>query len=279
MNRPRPFLLVLSLTLCCVSGCAALLSALEGEVARPTLTVRSVDITRVSLAGISANVVCDVNNPNAFALDLGTFAYQLSLDGHQLVAGRNDHGFNIPAGGTGTVAFPVEFRFTEVGGAVMSLFQKDQVPYAVQTTLGFNTPVGIIQVPLAHQGTFPVPKLPAISLAGAKAGDISFTGATLRVSLALGNRNNFAVPLGSFSYHIQVEGQDVSTGGVAAPELAANATHSLEIPIHINFFNMGAAVVGAVSSGQARVKVMGGLALPGLGQSLPFAQEAVLPLR
>lgn len=268
--------LLLALSLC---GCATLLQVAKSQFGQPKLSVRSVDITGLSLGSIAANIVCDVDNPNAFGLDLAGFDYQLTLDMKQLVGGKVTQGFNVPANGKGVVTFPVEFRFVEVGQAVLSLFRKEQVDYGVKTTLGFNSPIGVINVPLEHNGTFPVPRLPEISLAGAAAGSVNLTGATLRVRIGLKNRNNFPLPLGTFNYKLLIEGSEVSSGGVPAPTLAPNQSGTLELPVSINFLGSGGAIIKAIRSGRANIQLDGGLEIGGLGQVLPFHQETSVSLR
>jgi LEA14-like dessication related protein len=248
-------------------------------LSRPQLTVKNVEITGISLGGIAANVVCEVDNPNAFQLSLGGFDYQLSLDQHPLVSGKANQGFSVPAQGKGMVSFPVEFRFTELGQGLLALFQKEEVGYGVKATMGFNSPVGVVNVPLEHNGTFPVPRLPEVSLAGASIGDLGFSGVTMKVRLGLTNKNRFAIPLGNMSYRVLVEGTEIATGGVPAPSLAPEATGAIELPVRINFLGTGAALAQVIRSGRANLKVSGGLEVTSLHQTLPFEQERTLQLR
>jgi LEA14-like dessication related protein len=271
-----PVLAVLGLL---ATSCAHLQEVASSILSRPKMTVQNVEITGVSLTGIAANVVCEVENPNAFQLSLGSFDYQLSLDQHPLVSGKASQGFNVPAQGKGTVSFPVEFRFTELGQGLLALFQKEQVGYGVKATMGFNSPIGVVNVPLEHNGTFPVPRLPEVSLAGASIGDLGFSGVTMKVRIGLTNKNRFPIPLGNMSYRIVVEGTEIATGGVPAPNLAPEATGAIELPLRINFLGAGAAVAQVIRSGRANLKVSGGLEVTALHQTLPFEQERTFQLR
>jgi LEA14-like dessication related protein len=260
-------------------SCATLQQVASNVLSRPQMTVKNVEITGISLGGIAANVLCEVDNPNAFQLSLGGFDYQLSLDEHPLVSGKASQGFSVPAQGKGMVSFPVEFRFTELGQGLLALFQKEQVAYGIKATMGFNSPIGVVNVPLEHNGTFPVPRLPEVSLAGAAIGDLGFSGVTMKVRLGLTNKNRFPIPLGNMSYRVLVEGTEIATGGVPAPSLAPEATGAIELPVRINFLGTGAALVQVIRSGRANLKVSGGLEVTALHQTLPFEQERTLQLR
>jgi LEA14-like dessication related protein len=270
---------VLALVTLLATSCATLQQVASSVLSRPKMTVQNVEITGVSLTGIAANVVCEVENPNAFQLSLGGFDYQLSLDQHPLVSGKASQGFNVPAQGKGTVSFPVEFRFTELGQGLLALFQKEQVAYGVKATMGFNSPIGVVNVPLEHNGTFPVPRLPEVSLAGASIGDLGFSGVTMKVKIGLANKNRFPIPLGTMSYRVLVEGTEIATGGVPAPSLAAEGSGAIELPLRINFLGAGAAVAQVIRSGRANLKVSGGLEVTALHQTLPFEQERTFQLR
>src|SRR5438270_7813247 len=106
-RKATAFGLALVLIALTSSGCPpALLAGIAGQFKPPELTVRSVNITGVSVASVSFEFVCDARNPNRFEIDLARFAYQLTVDGHRLAEGRSDQRFQVAAGATATLRLP-----------------------------------------------------------------------------------------------------------------------------------------------------------------------------
>src|SRR5262249_23621607 len=142
------------------SGCAAF----GGLFQKPTVTLERVEITRIAFDGIGANFVFAVQNPNAIGADLASLRYQLTIDGHALAEGQGNQTLQVPAHGTGALVLPVSIRFVEFAESLLALFQKQVVPYTIDTRLGFQSPAGVIEIPIQSSGTFPVPRLPSVDL-------------------------------------------------------------------------------------------------------------------
>jgi LEA14-like dessication related protein len=261
------------------AGCALLRSLVSGTFQKPVMSVKRVDVTSVSFTGVGLALVMNAQNPNAFALDLGRVDYQLDLEGRRFATGQANNPVRVPARGTGEVTLPVEFRFAELVQGIQSILTKDQVPYKVSATLGFNSPVGQIPIPISHDGQLPIPKLPDVKLAGASLGKVGLDGTTVRVELAVTNKNAFTLPLGNLNYRIKMEGTEVAASATPAPTLNANETATMAIPIKINVLGIGGAVARAISSRQVTLGLDGGLDIPGLGSAMPVNQSATLNLR
>jgi LEA14-like dessication related protein len=234
----------------------------------PTVTLQRVDIERISFSGIAARFIFSVENPNPIGLDLARLGYQITIDGHQLAEGRGDQPLAVPARGTGELALPVEIKFVEFAESLAALFEKDIVPYGIRTLLGFSTPAGVIEVNLAKEGTFPVPRLPDIRFDRVLVGDVSLGGATLSLGLKLGNRNGFSVPIGALRYAVAVEGVRVAESATSPMDLAANATRDVDLSVHVNFLSAGISLARAIQSGSAQVTLTGGLDLGGFTQPI-----------
>jgi LEA14-like dessication related protein len=279
VKRARIAVLLAAFALLPQAGCALLKSLISGTFQKPVMTFKRADITSVSFSGVALALVMDAQNPNTFALDLGRIDYQLDLEGRRFATGQANNPVRVPARGTGEVTIPVEFRFADLAAGVQSLFTKDEVPYKVSATLGFNSPVGQIPIPVSHDGQLPVPKLPDIKLSGASLGKVGLDGTTVRVEMAVTNKNKFTLPLGNLNYRLKMEGTEVAASATPAPTLAANETTTMVVPIKINVLGIGGAVAKAISSRQVNLGLDGGLEIPGLGQAMPISQTATLNLR
>lgn len=260
----RFFLISLALPL---AGCALLGSLVQ----RPSVSLKRVDITQVSFEGISANFVLAVQNPNPIGLGLARLAYRLTVDGHQFADGTANQAVNIPAQGTGQVVIPVGIKFVEFAQSLAALFTRQTVPYSIETKLGFGTPAGVLDIPLSHSGTLPVPRLPNIQLASCRLGSIGLTGATIELLLGAHNPNAFAVPLGALSYQVSVAGTQVLSSSAPGGTLTAGGSNPIQISAHLDFASLGLGVVRAIQGGGAEVALDGGLQLGGYTMPLHLA--------
>jgi LEA14-like dessication related protein len=250
---PRPLLPLVALLL----GCALFGNLFE----KPRVTLSRVDVTRVSFTGIAANFVLHVDNPNAIGADLARLTYQLTIDGHTLAEGQGQNTVSIPAHGTGEVVLPVSIQFSEFAQSVAAVFERQNIPYQIHTTLGFQSPAGIIDVALESSGSFPAPRLPRVSLGGLRLAQASLGALRLEFDLSLTNPNAFAIPLGALNYRVRVSGADIARGVAPPVELGAGVTQPVHLGIEIDLLRAGFAAARALQSGSAEVAVEGDLDL------------------
>jgi LEA14-like dessication related protein len=241
---------------------------------KPRVSVKRVDVTSISFQGISFDIVFTVVNPNVIGLDLARLSYQLKVDNHQFVAGGANRPLHVPAEGTGELHLPVSFRFVELAEALVALFQKTIVPYSIATTLGFGTPIGVFDVPIAHSGTFPVPRPPNISIARAAVGRVSGSGADVQIALHLQNPNSFVLPLGNLNYQLTLDGAPLAQAGTGPLQLAAGAAHEVMVSAHADFIQAGLGLLRAIESRSATVALEGTMDLGGF--TLPVRASTTL---
>ncbi len=257
-----------TLGVACLALAALVLGGCYPLFEKPRVSVRRVDVTSVSFTGVGFNVVFAVDNPNALGLDLATLRYQLTVDGHPFVQGAGDHTLHVPANGSGELQLPVSFKFVELAQALATLFtSKRTVPYTIATRLGFGTPLGIIEVPIDHAGTLPVPALPNISVARAAVAGIDLAGAGVSLTLQVRNPNPFPLPMGALHYALSVNGAPIVSAQTPPSELAANGTLPLVLSARLEFVRVGMGVLRAVQSGSATLALdgsvdLGGYAMP-----------------
>jgi LEA14-like dessication related protein len=267
MMRVRPQLvasLVLALWSC---GCGPLFD-------KPRVSVRRVDITNVSFTGVSANVVFAVDNPNIIGIDLARLAYQLTVDGHAFVQGAGDHTLHVPANGTGELQLPISVRFVELAQSLAALFTKKQVPYTIATQLGFGTPLGVLDVPINHAGTLPVPQLPLLSLGPATVGNAGFSGATLSLTIDVLNPNPFPLPVGALRYALVINGVTLADAATPPQRLGAGATLPLVLSAHLDVARLGFGVMRIVEARAATVALDGSFDL--VGYTMPVHLQTTL---
>jgi LEA14-like dessication related protein len=210
----------------------------------------------VSLGGLTLDTLWSLENPNAVGLSLASVDYALFIDGRQVVAGAPQNGLQVPAKGSAELRFPAVLRFEELGAVVETFLTKDLASWRVEGSLGVQTPIGVLRLPLAREGVFEVPKLPSIALSNPRITSLSLAGATIEFPLTVTNRNSYTLPIDGLTGGLSISGSEVgrfSLGGLGL--LEGRGARPLSVPVQVNFFNAGMAVANAIRSGQAPVQL------------------------
>ena len=245
------------------SACSWLQMA-AGGFKKPDVAYKSASLTDVSLSGATLNVVTRVDNPNPVSLALAEVDYRLSIDGHPVATGKPPDGLEIQANGATDVTLPASFKFTDLGQAVATVLQKGSAGYKAEGTVGVKTPIGLVTVPLSHEGTFTLPAMPGIALGTPRLTSVSIDHATVELPMTLTGRGSLPVPLQALEAAVTIGGARI--GEVSAKDLGTlepGASRSVTLPLTVPFS-------GAVEAAQAMLK--GGtvpIALDGQLQSGP----------
>jgi LEA14-like dessication related protein len=252
-----------------LAACAQLESVARSALQRPTLSFQSASLRSLDLEGATVAFEYRVDNPNGFGLDLASLGYRLDLEGRRVVDGTMDSGLRIPASGSAPLSFPVHVRFADVPGFVDLVKARDAVKYRLAGTAGLRTPVGVVDLPLAHEGSIPLPDLPDFALDGISIRSASFTDVVLDVKLRVRNGNAFALPRGALSYGLSVAGAAVaSADGKDLAPVAANSSAVLAIPVRVSLAGAGRAVTGLVQGEAVDVALTGNARFAGVGVPL-----------
>lgn len=260
------------------AGCALVRSAVSSAFEKPTVTFRDAKLPHIDFEGAELDLVFLVTNPNSMGIDLTRADYQLLVEGKQVVAGKPEKGLVIPARGTTEVTFPARVHWAEIAPALQALFAMDQVHYKASGTLGVDSPVGPVTLPLSHEGTFAPPKMPKFDIGAPKITSLSLTGARLAVPLKISNANWFPLPLAGILGEVEIAGAKV--GRIAMAEQApvpAGKDATLMLPLDVSFLSAGAAAAQAIRTGIAEVKI--DATLRAAGATLPVKVARTVELQ
>jgi len=273
MTLKRLPLVLAVLGVLALAGCASLNKLLSGAFQKPRLTFKRADLGAASLSGATVNLVYDVENPNPVGLSLAQVSYAFFVEGKQVVAGTPPNGMKLRANGSSQLVFPASVKFADLVPVVSTFLTKDQAAYKAQGSLGIKTPLGVLSFPLAHEGTFPVPKLPQVALATPRIKSLGLSGATVEFPLTITNRNGFPLPINGLTGALNIAGANVgtlSTGDLGS--FAAGAQKQVVLPLNINFAR-AASAAAALRSGSANVGFSGQVLSGGAGVPLSFTQR------
>jgi len=250
-------LLVTALCLSVLSGCAYLqqfLNAAQASGVEPTFSFRNVVLKDVSFAGLNLDTVWDLNNPNAVSISLASVDYALFIENKQVVAGAPQNGLQIAANGSSELHFPAAIKFQDVVAVVETFLTKDMASWRAEGSLGVSTPIGVIKFPIAKEGQFEVPKLPAIVFGNPRVSNIGLQGATVEFPMTVTNKNTYALPIAGVTGTLAIAGSNVgtlSTGNLGAME--GKGAKQVSLPLTISFLGAAGAAINAVQGGNAKV--------------------------
>ena len=261
-RSPARLLLVLVLA----TSCVLLVQLAEGRFEKPDSGLQERGaVGRLAERGDAERRDAGVDNPNPVGLSLADVDYRLSIDGHPVAAGKPPEGLEIPANGNADVTLPASFQFADLGQAVATVLSKGSAGYKAEGTVGLKTPVGVVRVPLSHEGTFTLP-VDAGHHAWERHGStsVALDHADGGVPGHADREGELPVPLQALEAAVTIGGARV--GEVSAKDLgtlAPGTSRSVSLPVTIPFS-------GALEAAQAIMK--GGtvpIALDGQLQSGP----------
>ena len=238
-----------------LAGCAELTNFLRTAFREPTFAFKRLGLGDLSLAGLTLDTVWSLDNPNAVGISLASVDYALFIEDKQVVAGAPKQGLQIPASGSTELHFPAAFKFQDVVAVLETFLNKDMAKYRAEGSLGIQTPIGVIRLPLAHAGEFEVPKVPAIAFGNPRVSNLSITGVTFEFPLTVTNKNTFALPIAGVVGNLSLAGSNlgsISTGDLGA--LDGKGTKVVALPLSVNFMTAGMGIFNAVQRGNAQVQ-------------------------
>jgi LEA14-like dessication related protein len=118
----------------------------------PKVTVKNFAITSASLSGIGVEILTHVQNPNGFKLPVDGLAFDVKLNGHQVLTHKPVAGFPVPAQGSRDVKLPFTVSLVDVGLSAAKLATNPTLSWQVNADLN----AGVLQLPFNASGAVPL---------------------------------------------------------------------------------------------------------------------------
>lgn len=241
-------------------SCAQLNSLLGEALAKadkPGVNLTGARISDLRADGVSLEFDVDVSNPYAVAMPLSNIRYGLNVGdtaGEPLFKGNLASQGAIPAGGKKSFKVPVDVGFAQLLAAVSSIKPGQVVPY--KTDLGFSVKIPnteeSLELPVKHEGLFPVPAPPDVSLSDVQWKQLSLDRASGEVRLKVKNLNEFAASLSDMNYGLKLNGVKVLNGALEQKlDFGAGTEQEVVIPIDLKPLDFGFAAFNMLSGGKA----------------------------
>jgi LEA14-like dessication related protein len=274
MRRSLAAVLLLAL-----AACAGLQDLARSALKEPKLTFRSASVQALDMEGATVGFTFDLENPNAFGVDLARIGWRVEAEGTRVAAGDLPGGLRIEASRTAPVTFPVRVRFQDVPGIVSLLGGgRDAIRYKLAGAIGVRTPVGVLDLPLSHEGRLALPSIPRFSLEGISVRSVGFDAVSLDLKLRVKNPNAFALPLGALDYALAIGGAQVARAqGTKLAAVAGGTSAVVAIPVRLDVASAGRAAADLAKGGDVQVDLTGRAVVAGL--PLPLELRGKVPAR
>ena len=268
MNRQMLLLLFVA---CLGCGCAIFRAAIE----KPTVDFQDFNITDIDFTSLTTTFNFKITNPNPIGIRVDGFEYKFIIEGNQFLSGNNPNRVGLSARGQSIVSIPITLKYIDVYETVTTLKEnRGNIPYIISGKFFFNTPIGRIPVPFSKSGELPVLKMPKIGLENISLKKLSLTKADIVFNLKFENPNIFAVALDNFSYNLSLNKQQIAEGITQHTQIFGQSTSTLQIPISLNFLEIGRAAYSMLTKKTVDYQLKGSanLVTPFKKIDLPYEQ-------
>lgn len=176
-------------------------------VARPEIRHVRPRVETIDLHGVTMVFDVDVSNPYPVAIRTPEFSYAVDIAETEFFGSRQATAVDLPALKVGTLNLPARVEYLKLWNSYQGLREADEVNYRLRGTVLVRAMDQDFELPLSHEGTFPVLRLPKISSPEVRFDDVSLSGAQVTMEADIRNPNVFRLGLDQL-------GMDVTVGEV-----------------------------------------------------------------
>lgn len=238
------------LSLSLLAGCTEL------EPYLPTVTFERLDVQTVDWTSISTDFVFAVNNPNPLEISLASFDYALAFEGVEFLSGEDPDGMSLPAVDDAELPLPVSLDFEALYEMVQAVRGEDTIGFNLAGSIGFDTPIGLVELPYDVSDAFPALRTPDVSLGNLRVKSIDLDAARIALEVNLDNDHATNIFFDNFDYVVKVAGNEVSSGLIGEfAEVEGATTRTADLDMEVDLLAAGTAVYEALTGGNANVKL------------------------
>lgn len=231
-----------------LSGCSVLQEKIKVE--KPTASVTSVSIERLSSEAVTLRLDVKLSNSNSFDLKTAGVDLSLLINNNKLASiVQPDANLSLPAKGNNKTQLYVTLTYAEVIDSVGSLAGKSEIDYGIEGKIAINLPViGDYNIPVKYAGVLPIPKQPEVAFKNFSVDSVGFSEAKLSIELEVSNPNVFTINLANVSYQVKLQSKSLGYGEVASVTLPQGEERSISIPLTIKVSDMGTSLYKLLAS-------------------------------
>jgi len=240
---------------------------LMGFLPEPVITLRSVEISKISLNGIELLAKINVDNRTALDIPVPDFDWELSINTNSFAKGKMNLGGTMRSRQVNVVDIPVSLSFIEIFETFVSLKGSESASYGIAVDVKLELPViGQKTWNFSREGTLPMLQLPKISMPKMNINTIDFSKIELSFSVDVENKNPFDLPSPQIAYDFLVNNNNYLKGiSVSPAPLVAGAVTAVVIGLTVDYADLFKMFANLFTAGEAPslLKMDGDFGLPG----------------
>ena len=136
--------LLILLQVLLITGC----SQLRDQFVSPEARVAGFQLVELGLFSGTAEVLLEVDNPNAYKLVADGLKYQVWLGGYSIADTQSERRIELPANETARVEIPLEFSYQGLYSAVQMMLETGEIGYRVEGAVSTH----FIELPFSRSG-------------------------------------------------------------------------------------------------------------------------------
>ncbi|MCL2277244.1 MAG: LEA type 2 family protein [Treponema sp.] len=240
---------------------------LLGLLPEPVITLRSVELTKISLTGVEVLAKINIDNRTALDIPVPDFDWELSINENSFVKGEINSGGTMRSRQVNVVDIPVTLSFVEIFNTFRSLKGSQSAGFGIAVDVKLELPViGLRTWNFFREGTLPILQLPKISLPKMNIESIDFTKLQLSFSVNVENNNPFDLPSPQIAYDFLVNNNNYLKGiNISPAPLVAGAVTAVAIGLTVEYADLFRLFADLFTTGEAPslFKMDGDFGLPG----------------
>ncbi len=255
MRKILPPLLVAAALL---SGCQSLNDIMK-NAPRPGARIVATSLQDLTLDHVNLVFDVEVSNPYPANLPLLDLSYAVASGGQRIVEGGVKPSSSIPARGTKVLQLPASIQFASLIAALKGVRPGAIVPYTADFKIGVDAPMlGLITLPLQHQGEVPVPAIPEVSMASFDIAALSFDKVEAQAKVRIKNTNQFELDIARLGFNLALGGQQVAGTSVAnGGKLAPGQEGTVAVPLSFSPRDFGVGLLNLLRGSESSYSVSG----------------------
>ncbi len=127
-------------------------SCLNWFLEKPTVTLKEVSVTRISLTDIHFLFGLEVKNPNSFDLNLRSLDYTVYFNDREVGKGRLEKEVQIGKSSSTLVQVPLQTDFKRLGDPLAYVLAGKDLMYKIEGSANLGASMGTATIPFSKTG-------------------------------------------------------------------------------------------------------------------------------
>jgi len=215
----------------------------------PTVRFKDLEVQDIDFQHADVNFVFSVDNPDPIDISLASFDYNLGLEDVDLLSGSDADGMELTAVGSSDLALPVGLDWGSVWNTVQATKGEDYVDFGLDGNFGFDSPIGVVDVPYDTGGSFPAVRTPKFSFKKLRVTRFNLLTqeADIAVDMNVENDHGSSIHFQNFDYDISLGGTHVGHGLIdELGTVDGDTTGVMSVPLTVNLLDVGSQVIDAL---------------------------------